>query len=120
MREKSKFHLPVFLKHTSELGAEDAAEMLQFFVGDTADKVKRLASSGQRRSTIRREARVIRRSAATLGFAEISGLACDLEERAETMSPELLDEAIGVLRRIVSETTNFVHTQLLVANIGSP
>jgi len=55
-----------------------------------------------------------------LGFAELSCLARELEERAEAMSPELLDEAIGVLRRVVSETTNFVRTELLLANLGSP
>jgi len=120
MRKNSTFHLPAFLRHTSELRAEDAAEMLQLFLGDTADKVTRVASGGLSRSTIRHEAHSIRQSATKLGFAELSSLARDLEERAEAMSPELLDEAIGVLRRVVSETNNFVHTELLVANIGSP
>ena len=120
MSQKSKFNFTAFLRHTSELGAEDAAEMLQSFLDDTADKTDVAASGGQSRSRIRHEANSIRRSAATLGFAELSCLAREIEERAEAMSPELLDEAIGVLRRVVSETTNFVRTELLLANLGSP
>ena len=118
MSQKSKFNFTAFLRHTSELGAEDAAEMLQSFLDDTADKTDVAASGGQSRSRIRHEANSIRRSAATLGFAELSCLARELEERAEAMSPELLDEAM--LRRVVSETTNFVRTELFLANLGSP
>ena len=72
------------------------------------------------RPAIAREAHAIGDTAATFGFAELSSLAEDLQARAETMSPEILDEAIGVLRWMVNETSHFAKTELLVANLGDP
>ncbi len=120
MRNEAIFHWPAFVERTSELDADDAAEVLKAFLADTAGKMTSVASGHLSRSAIKREAHSIKSSSAALGFAELSSLASQLEARAETMSPELLDEAIGVLRRILGETATFARSELLIANIGIP
>jgi len=82
----------------SELGAEDAAEVLGCFLADTSGKLTRLASQTLDLQTTEREAHSIKSSAATFGFFELSRLAQELETSGQAMSPGQLQAAVAGLQ----------------------
>ena len=82
----------------SELGAEDATEVLGCFLADTCGKLERLASRALDLPTMEREAHSIKSSAATFGFVELSRLAQELETSGRAMSPDQLQAAVARLQ----------------------
>lgn len=97
--EKEIFDRSVYDCLVSELGNDDVAEVLQGFLTDTCDKLKRLSTLTLDRIESKREAHSIKSSSATFGFLELSRLARQLEAGADTMSVRELDEAISAICR---------------------
>jgi len=110
------FDKSIFQILLTELGPDDVAELLEVFMADTSAKLEALAARYADRPTTRREAHAIKSSAGTFGFAELSGLARELERGAETVSEEQLREFVGALRRSFDATAAFARTKL--ANVS--
>jgi HPt (histidine-containing phosphotransfer) domain-containing protein len=119
MSESPLFDQAVFLELSSELGEEDAAEVLEAFLADGARKMGIMTSAMQDRSTIKREAHSIKSSAATLGFAELSALAREIEARSEAVGPSELFEFVETLARVFEQTSQLAQTQLLASGTES-
>jgi HPt (histidine-containing phosphotransfer) domain-containing protein len=118
MSESPLFDQAVFLELSSELGDEDAGEVLEAFLADGARKMGVMASAMQDRSTIKREAHSIKSSAATFGFAELSAQARELEAGIDDMSGPQLHEFVEAIRRTFERTVEFARANLLNAGIG--
>lgn len=101
----------------AELGADDVAEVLRAFLDDTRRKVDVLSADTPDPARVRQEAHSIKSSAATFGFAELSGLALTLEQEALNMSPDELRFATAALRRVFEATTDFARSVLLTSNM---
>src|SRR4051812_5454861 len=97
MNEAPLFDRSVFRGLCSELGNEDAAEVLQAFLADTPRKMATMTSAMTDRPSIKRAAHSIKSSAATFGFAKLSVLARDLEASIESMSVAQLRDRVGAL-----------------------
>jgi HPt (histidine-containing phosphotransfer) domain-containing protein len=63
-------------------------------------------------SVVKRQAHSIKSSAAALGFVELSGIARELELRAESASPEQLREAAETLRGAFDKALGFAEAEL--------
>jgi histidine phosphotransfer protein HptB len=113
MNEAPLFDPSVFRDLCSELGNEDAAEVLQAFLTDTPRKMAIMTSAMTDRPTIKRAAHSIKSSAATFGFAKLSVLARDLEAGIGAMSAPQLEECVGTLRRAFEQTAEFARANLL-------
>ena len=109
------FDKSIFRILVTELGAEDIAELLDVFLADTSDKLDALARNFRDRLNTRREAHAIKSSAGTFGFAELSGLARDIERGSETMSEEQLEQSVADLRRSFDTTASFARANLMNA-----
>jgi HPt (histidine-containing phosphotransfer) domain-containing protein len=117
MDEMPLFDQTTLLELISELGTEDAAEVLKAFLADTSSKMTAIASDLEARSTIKREAHSIKSSAATFGFVELSTLARELESAALAMSLAELQESICTLRQAFERTENFARVNLLTSSL---
>jgi HPt (histidine-containing phosphotransfer) domain-containing protein len=113
MKEALQFDPSVFRGLCSELGNEDAGEVLQAFLADTPRKLVIMVSDVTDRPSIKRAAHSIKSSAATFGFAELSALARDLESGIEGMSAPQLHQCVGTLRRAFEQTAEFARANLL-------
>ena len=113
MTEVSLFDTSVFRGLCSELGNEDAAEVLQAFLADTPRKMAIMASDVTDRPSIKRAAHSIKSSAATFGFAGLSALARDLESGIEAMSARQLHECVGILGAAFEQTAKLARVNLL-------
>lgn len=113
MSETPLLDQAVFLELSSELGREDATEVLETFLADTSRKMRDMTSAAQDRSAIKREAHSIKSSAATFGFAELSALARELEARAEGVGPAELYEFVETLSQVFERTSRLAEAQLL-------
>jgi HPt (histidine-containing phosphotransfer) domain-containing protein len=113
MHEAPLFDPSVFRGLCSELGNEDAAEVLQAFLADTPHKMALIQSAATGRPSIKRAAHSIKSSAATFGFANLSALARDLEAGIEGMSAPRLNECVGTLCGAFEQTAEFARTNLL-------
>ncbi len=113
MNEASLFDPSVFRGLCSELGNEDAAEVLQAFLADTPRKMAIMISDVTDRPSIKRAAHSIKSSAAIFGFAKLSALARDLEAGIEGMSARQLDECVETLREACGQTAEFAQANLL-------
>ncbi len=113
MNEAPLFDPSVFRGLCSELGNEDAAEVLQAFLADTPRKVAIMRSDVTDRLSIKRAAHSIKSSAATFGFVGLSALARDLESGIAGMSARQLDECVEALRRAFEKTAEFAQANLL-------
>ena len=111
------FDKTIFRILVAELGAEDIAELLDVFLPDTSDKLDALAVNYQDRLTVKREAHAIKSSAGTFGFAELSGLARELEGGAEAMSEAQLQQSVAELRRSFDATASFARANLANASL---
>lgn len=111
------FDKSVFLTLRSELGAEDATEVLTAFLSDTSSKMDVLASGVPDRSIARREAHAIKSSAATFGFSELARLARELELGAQGASPANLQQAIAAIQISFGEISAFARASLLDPNL---
>ena len=99
MNEAPLFDPSVFRGLCSELGNEDAAEVLQAFLADTPRKMALIMSATTDRPSVKRAAHSIKSSAATFGFAYLSALARDLEAGIEGISPPQLHGCVETLRQ---------------------
>jgi HPt (histidine-containing phosphotransfer) domain-containing protein len=113
MNEAPLFDPSVFGGLCSELGNEDAAEVLQAFLADTPRKMAIMTSEVTDRPSIKRAAHSIKSSAATFGFAKLSALARDLEAGIEGMSGPQLHDCTGTLRQTYENTAEFARANLL-------
>jgi histidine phosphotransfer protein HptB len=112
MNEAPLFDLSVFRGLCSELGNEDAAEVLQAFLADTPRKMAIMASDVADRRSIKRAAHSIKSSAATFGFVGLSALARDLESGIEGMSAPQLHDCVGTLCLALEKTAEFARANL--------
>ena len=112
MLEEPLFNSSVFRGLCSELGNEDAIEVLQAFLGDAPAKMAMIVATTDRPS-IKRAAHSIKSSAATFGFAKLSVLARDLEASIESMSVAQLRDRVGALGEAFEQTAEFARTNLL-------
>jgi histidine phosphotransfer protein HptB len=113
MNEAPLFDPSVFRGLCSELGNEDAVEVLQAFLADTPRKMAIMISDMTDRPSIKRAAHSIKSSAATFGFVGLSALARDLESGIAGMSAPQLDERVGTLRQAFEKTAEFARANLL-------
>jgi HPt (histidine-containing phosphotransfer) domain-containing protein len=120
MSDALLFDPSVFRVLRSELGAEDAAEVLLAFLADTPRKIAVMASAMEDRPAIKRQAHSIKSSAATFGFVEMSSLARDLESGVEGMSAPRLHECVETLRQVFEKNAEFARANLLNANMEKP
>lgn len=113
MTETPLFDVSAFDGLCSELGNEDAAEVLQVFLDDTPRKLAIMISDVMDRPSIKRAGHSIKSSAATFGFAKLSSLARDLESGIEGMSVPQLHDCVETLRRAFEKTAEFARANLL-------
>jgi HPt (histidine-containing phosphotransfer) domain-containing protein len=113
MNKAPLFDPSVFRRLRSELGNEDAAEVLQAFLADTPGKMALIMSVSTDRPSVRRAAHSIKSSAATFGFANLSALARGLEAGIEGMSAPQLQECAETLGRAFEQTAGFARANLL-------
>jgi histidine phosphotransfer protein HptB len=113
MNEAPLFDPSVFRGLCSELGKEDAGEVLQAFLADTPCKMAIMISDVTDRRSIKRAAHSIKSSAATFGFVGLSALARDLESGIEGMSAAQLHECTGTLCQAFEKTAEFARANLL-------
>jgi HPt (histidine-containing phosphotransfer) domain-containing protein len=113
MNEAPLFDPSVFRGLCSELGNEDAAEVLQAFLADTPRKMALIMSAMTDRVSIKRAAHSIKSSAATFGFAKLSALARDLESGIGDMSAPQLHDCVGTLGQAFEKTVEFARANLL-------
>jgi hypothetical protein len=113
MNEAPLFDPSVFHGLCSELGNEDAAEVLQAFLADTPRKMALIMSAATDRPSVKRAAHSIKSSAATFGFANLSALARGLETGIEGMNAPQLRESAETLCRAFEQTAAFARTNLL-------
>ncbi len=106
------FDKSIFRILVTELGADDIAELLDVFLADTANKLDALAANYGDRPTTKREAHAIKSSAGTFGFAELSGLARDLERGSDVMSEAELQQSVTALCRSFEVTSSFARDNL--------
>jgi HPt (histidine-containing phosphotransfer) domain-containing protein len=107
------FNEAVFHELVSDLGRDDVIEVLMAFLVDTSEKIDALAADCSDRPATRREAHAIKCSAATFGFAELSGLARELELGSEKMSAAQLRQSIAALHRSLQATSEWAEANLL-------
>lgn len=112
MNEAPLFDPSVFRGLCSELGNEDAVEVLQAFLADTPRKTAIMMSDVTDRPSIKRAAHSIKSSAATFGFARLSALARDLEAGIEGMSASQLHDCAGTLHQAFEKTAEFARANL--------
>jgi HPt (histidine-containing phosphotransfer) domain-containing protein len=113
MNEALLFDPSVFRGLCSELGNEDAAEVLQAFLADTPRKTAIMISDVTDRPSIKRAAHSIKSSAAIFGFAKLSALARDLESGIEGMSAPQLHDCVETVRQAFEQTAEFAQANLL-------
>ena len=113
MNEAPLFDPSVFRGLCSELGSEDAAEVLQAFLADTPRQMTLIMLATTDRLSIKRAAHSIKSSAATFGFAKLSDLARDLEAGIGGMSASQLDQSVGTLGAAFEQTAEFARANLL-------
>jgi histidine phosphotransfer protein HptB len=112
MNEAPLFNSSVFRGLCSELGNEDAIEVLLAFLADAPAKMATMAVTTDRPS-IKRAAHSIKSSAATFGFANLSALARELEAGIEGMNAPQLQECVGTLGKAFEKTAEFAQANLL-------
>ncbi len=113
MNEAPLFDQSVFRGLCSELGNEDAAEVLQAFLADTPRKMTLIMSDTTDRPSIKRAAHSIKSSAATFGFAKLSALARDLESGIAGMTAPQLRDCVETLGEAFEQTAEFARANLL-------
>jgi HPt (histidine-containing phosphotransfer) domain-containing protein len=113
MSDAPLFDPSVYSALCSELGAEDAAEVLQAFLSDTPRKIGVMLSAMEDRVAIKRAAHSIKSSAATFGFTELSALARDLESGIEGMTASRLQECVEALHQAFEKAAEFARANVL-------
>ena len=111
------FDRSIFRNLVDELGADDVAELLNVFLADTSDKIDGLVANDGNRARTKREAHAIKSSAATFGFAELSGLARELESGSDAMSDAQLGQSVAALRQSFDATSSFARDHLMTTSL---
>jgi len=111
------FDKSIFRILVTELGADDIAELLDVFLPDTSEKIDALAANYADRARTKREAHAIKSSAGTFGFAELSGLARDIERGSEAMTEIQLEQSVAELRRSFNATSSFARDNLMSGSL---
>lgn len=117
MMKDPAFDKDVFRLLVSELGPEDAAEVLMAFLDDTGEKIGLLGVAPLYPALIRHQAHSIKSSAGTFGFLELSELAFGIEQNALRMTPEQLMNATSTLMEVFNKTAEFARSVLLASNM---
>jgi HPt (histidine-containing phosphotransfer) domain-containing protein len=115
MNDIVQFNGSVYEILRSELGDEDALEVLNTFLADTAGKFRTLAANVDNRDEMIREAHSIKSSAATFGFMELSKLARELEAGASNLALAEMLELVRKMTEAFDQTVRFAETNLLKA-----
>jgi histidine phosphotransfer protein HptB len=113
MNDTVQFDESVYQILCSELGDEDALEVLKTFLDDTSGKFTGLAAKFADRAVMKREAHSIKSSAATFGFATLSQLARELEVGATSMDPEQIQQHVEKMRQAFEAVARFSEATLL-------
>jgi HPt (histidine-containing phosphotransfer) domain-containing protein len=103
MTSATVFDRAVYDLLASELGEQDAAEVLQVFLADTRAKIARLSAPAPDPLLVESEAHAIKSSAATFGFQRLSAIARALEERSPVMDAGEMTVCIARLRQAFAE-----------------
>jgi HPt (histidine-containing phosphotransfer) domain-containing protein len=111
------FDKSIFRILVAELSADDVAELLDVFLADTSDKIDALVANDGDRPGTKREVHAIKSSAATFGFAELSGLARELERGLDAMSDAQLEQSVAALRRSFDATSRFARDQIMTTSL---
>jgi HPt (histidine-containing phosphotransfer) domain-containing protein len=115
MNDTVQFDESVYQILRSELGEEDAVEVLKTFLEDTASKLPKIALKVEDRAEMRREAHSIKSSAATFGFSALSRLARELEAGAASMDIAQMREFVEKLQQAFEAVARFSETNLLTS-----
>ncbi|MGJ4889212.1 Hpt domain-containing protein [Bradyrhizobium sp. HKCCYLRH3099] len=113
MTDLVQFDESVYQILISELGEEDALEVLRTFLDDTSSKFGKLASKFEDRQELRREAHSIKSSSATFGFSALSRLSRELEAGSATMEPAQMLEMVHKMEKSFEQAVLFAEANLL-------
>ncbi|MGJ4883056.1 MULTISPECIES: Hpt domain-containing protein [unclassified Bradyrhizobium] len=113
MTDWVQFDESVYQILVSELGEEDALEVLRTFLDDTSGKFGTLAAKFEDRLELRREAHSIKSSSATFGFSALSRLSRELEVGSATMEPAQMLEMVHKMQRSFDQSAVFAAANLL-------
>lgn len=117
MTTGTMFDKSVFRRLVAELGADDVVALLDVFLADTSHKLNALVANGGDRRRAKREAHAIKSSAATFGFAELSGLARELEFGSDAMSDAQFAQSVAALHRSFDATSGFARDHLMTTSL---
>ncbi|MGJ4950127.1 Hpt domain-containing protein [Bradyrhizobium sp. HKCCYLS20291] len=113
MTDLVQFDATVYQILISELGEEDALEVLRTFLDDTSSKFGKLASKFEDRLEMKREAHSIKSSSATFGFSALSRLSRELELGSATMEPAQMLEIVNKMQKSFEQAVDFAEANLL-------
>jgi len=113
MNDTVQFDASVYQILRTELGEEDAVEVLKTFLDDTSSKFDKLAAKSENRAEMRREAHSIKSSAATFGFSALSRLARELEAGSESMDIAQMQQYVVKLQQSFEAVARFSEANLL-------
>ncbi|GLH76182.1 sensor histidine kinase [Bradyrhizobium sp. SSBR45G] len=113
MTDLVQFDESVYQILISELGEEDALEVLRTFLDDTSSKFKQLPAKFENRLEMKREAHSMKSSSATFGFAALSRLSRELELGSATMEPAQMLEMVHKMETSFEQALLFAEANLL-------
>jgi histidine phosphotransfer protein HptB len=113
MTDLVQFEESVYQILVSELGEEDALEVLRTFLDDTSGKFARMATKFEDPLELRREAHSIKSSSATFGFSALSRLSRELEVGSATMAPAQMLELVNKMQQSFEQAVLFAEANLL-------
>jgi histidine phosphotransfer protein HptB len=119
MNDPVQFDESVYQILRSELGDEDAMEVLRTFLDDTSGKFTRLAAKCEDRAEMKREAHSIKSSAATFGFSALSRLARELEAGAASMDLAQMRHYVESMQQAFEATARFSEERLLHPGVAA-
>jgi HPt (histidine-containing phosphotransfer) domain-containing protein len=112
MSDVSIFDKASYLQFHSDVGAEDAVEVLTAFLYATALKLNAFRTYTDR-VEIKREAHAIKSSSATFGFARLSSLGRELEFGIDGMSDAEIQAKVAAIQEAFHATEVVARRELL-------
>lgn len=119
MTDLVQFDESVYQILVSELGEEDALEVLRTFLDDTSGKFGTLASKFEDRLELKRGAHSIKSSSATFGFSALSRLSRELELGSATMEPAQMLEMVHKMQQSFEQAVRFAEANLLKRGVAA-
>ena len=119
MTDSVQFDESVYQTLRTELGEEDALEVLRTFLDDTSSKFRKLGARIEDRAEIMREAHSIKSSAATFGFSALSQLARELEAGSVSMDLAQMQQYVVRLQQAFEAVARFSEANLLNPGIAA-